>query len=88
MEDDNEMDNKQVEEIYKNLNSLDNQMGREKDHHDHNMAIFNAITDFLEQHVRSISMLSGIPDTLWGTDKEHSQTLAKLDAKDPTHMKT
>ncbi|KAH9288863.1 hypothetical protein KI387_032980, partial [Taxus chinensis] len=88
MEDDTDIGNKQVEDIYKKLHSLDNRLGRAKDHHEHNMAIFNANNDFLEQHVRSIYVLSGISNTLWGMDKESSQTITKLDAKDPTHMKT
>ncbi|KAH9313851.1 hypothetical protein KI387_022478, partial [Taxus chinensis] len=35
------MDNSQVEDIYKKLNSLDTRLGKSKTRHDYNMAIFN-----------------------------------------------
>ncbi|KAH9296384.1 hypothetical protein KI387_039972, partial [Taxus chinensis] len=63
----------QTDEIYKKLNSLDNRLGKSKDRHDHNMAIFKAICDFLDQQVRSITMLSGVPEDIWGTKKERNQ---------------
>ncbi|KAH9316586.1 hypothetical protein KI387_025213, partial [Taxus chinensis] len=50
IDDDNDIGKDQIANIYKKLNSLDSRLGREKDMHDHNMAIFNAIGDFLEQH--------------------------------------
>ncbi|KAH9315726.1 hypothetical protein KI387_024353, partial [Taxus chinensis] len=69
---DDEIDNgnNQIVDIYKKLKSLDNKLGRSKDGNVHNMAIFNAISDFLEQHVHNISMLSESPENISGTDKE------------------
>ncbi|KAH9331328.1 hypothetical protein KI387_003436, partial [Taxus chinensis] len=68
----------QTEEIYRKLNSLYNRLGRNKDTHDHNMAIFKAISEFLEQHVRSITLLSGVPEDIWGTEKERNQVISQL----------
>ncbi|KAH9324799.1 hypothetical protein KI387_004977, partial [Taxus chinensis] len=39
----------QITDIYKKLKSLNTRLGRAKDRHDHNMAIFKAISEFLEQ---------------------------------------
>ncbi|KAH9288861.1 hypothetical protein KI387_032978, partial [Taxus chinensis] len=44
------MDNSQLEDIYKNLNSLDSRLGKAKTRHDYNMVIFTAIEEFIEQH--------------------------------------
>ncbi|KAH9315350.1 hypothetical protein KI387_023977 [Taxus chinensis] len=77
-----------INEIYKKLNSLDNRLGNSKDRHDHNISVFRAICEFLEQHVRSISMLSGISEAIWGTDAERGRVLSQLDANDLTHVTT
>ncbi|KAH9301106.1 hypothetical protein KI387_012689, partial [Taxus chinensis] len=82
------MDNSQVEDIYKKMNSLDTRLGKAKTRHDYNTAIFNAIEEFIEQHVRIISNLSGVLATLWGTDKESKRTIEQLDVTDSTHMTT
>ncbi|KAH9308568.1 hypothetical protein KI387_036479, partial [Taxus chinensis] len=50
IDDDTPNGNYQIADIYKKLNSLENRLGRSKDKNDHNMVIFNAISDFLEQH--------------------------------------
>ncbi|KAH9308088.1 hypothetical protein KI387_035999, partial [Taxus chinensis] len=82
------IDNSQIEDIYKKMNSLDSRLGKAKTRHDYNMAIFSAIEDFIEQHVRSVSNLSGVPATLWGTDKESKRTIHQLDKTNTAHMKT
>ncbi|KAH9303664.1 hypothetical protein KI387_008068, partial [Taxus chinensis] len=49
LNDDADIEIDQTEDIYRELNSLENRLGRAKDINDHNMAIFNAISDFLKQ---------------------------------------
>ncbi|KAH9293610.1 hypothetical protein KI387_041184, partial [Taxus chinensis] len=52
------------------------------------MAIFRVIEEFIEQHVKSVSNLSGVSTTLWGNDKESKRTIEQLDNTDAAHMKT
>ncbi|KAH9307022.1 hypothetical protein KI387_011426, partial [Taxus chinensis] len=83
-----DIDSIQIDDIYKKLNSLDSHLGKAKTKHDYNMAIFRVIEEFIEQHVKSVSNLSGVLATLWGNDKESKRTIEQLDITDAAHMKT
>ncbi|KAH9308472.1 hypothetical protein KI387_036383, partial [Taxus chinensis] len=83
-----DIDNIQIDDIYKKLNSLDSRLRKAKTCHDYNMAIFSAIEEFIEQHVTSVSNIRGVLATLWDNDKERKRTIDQLDKTDAAHMTT
>ncbi|KAH9310304.1 hypothetical protein KI387_044709, partial [Taxus chinensis] len=78
-------DNDTTAEIFKKLLSLDARLGNAKGHHDCIISTQKYFYNFMEQHVRSVCSLSGIPDDIWDSKETCDLAISQADMNDPSH---